>query len=355
VSNHLKARLVALVAAVALLGTACGALADPPAATVHGRAISEGRVSAEMAAIRDNVAFREEALQGFPVTGSSAGTFDAAFAARVLTLQIYYEMMERELERRDDALTDAEIDEMRDAAVAEVGGPEIFELFPEEYQQETVRRRALLEKVSRLITEDLTADDAARRYYDENRDDLERACARHILFFTDQEGRTEDEAEQLASEARSRILAGEEFADVATEVSEDTGSAIQGGSLGCQARGAYLPEFDEAVFTQDVGDVGEPVQTSVGFHVILVEERGVPSFEEAEDQIEQELQRRGQQAFADFLVEQSASGIDVNPRYGSWELADNGVGEVVPPEGPTTTLPPPPELPGTIDDPAARP
>jgi parvulin-like peptidyl-prolyl isomerase len=87
--------------------------------------------------------------------------------------------------------------------------------------------------------------------------------ARHILVETEQE----------ANDVLERLNEGEDFATVAMEVSQDTGSAELGGDLGWFAQGMMVSPFDEAAFSLPVGEISEVVETSYGFHVILVEER----------------------------------------------------------------------------------
>ncbi len=82
------------------------------------------------------------------------------------------------------------------------------------------------------------------------------------------------EADALSriEEIRARIEAGEDFADVAIEVSEDPGSGANGGSLGWFGRGAMVPEFEQAAFSLDVGELSQPVKTDFGYHLIMVDE-----------------------------------------------------------------------------------
>lgn len=84
-----------------------------------------------------------------------------------------------------------------------------------------------------------------------------------------------NEVERARTKARSaadRLKAGEDFATVAREISEDEFSAPQGGDLGFFPRGQMVPEFDEAVFSLAPNTVSDPVRTDFGFHVIRVEE-----------------------------------------------------------------------------------
>jgi peptidyl-prolyl cis-trans isomerase SurA len=72
---------------------------------------------------------------------------------------------------------------------------------------------------------------------------------------------------------RKRLLAGEKFAKLAAELSDDTGSARAGGDLGFFARGSMEPALEQAVFSQPLGRVGEPVRTPYGWHLVEAIER----------------------------------------------------------------------------------
>jgi parvulin-like peptidyl-prolyl isomerase len=76
----------------------------------------------------------------------------------------------------------------------------------------------------------------------------------------------------LANELRTRLLAGEDFAALAEEYSDD-GSSASGGDLGWFARGAMVAPFEEAAFALAVDEISEPVKTDFGYHLIQVLER----------------------------------------------------------------------------------
>jgi peptidyl-prolyl cis-trans isomerase D len=111
---------------------------------------------------------------------------------------------------------------------------------------------------------------------------LERRKAAHILL------RSADDAEERIEALRERIAAGESFADVATEASEDPGSARSGGDLGWVERGIMVPAFEEALFAMEPGTVSDPVRTEFGWHLIRLDEvdkSGGASFEEAREEL----------------------------------------------------------------------
>ncbi len=95
---------------------------------------------------------------------------------------------------------------------------------------------------------------------------------RHILI-KPSEILSDEQAQELAKSLRKRALAGEEFAELAREYSEDIGSAAEGGDLGWTSPGQMVPEFEEAVAATDIGKVSEPVRTQFGWHILRVEGR----------------------------------------------------------------------------------
>jgi len=96
--------------------------------------------------------------------------------------------------------------------------------------------------------------------------------ARHILISPD-EIRTEQEALDQARSLYNRIRAGAPFADLARAHSDDSGSAAQGGELGWLSPGETVPAFDDAMNQLAVGEMGGPIQSPFGWHIIEVLER----------------------------------------------------------------------------------
>jgi peptidyl-prolyl cis-trans isomerase D len=151
------------------------------------------------------------------------------------------------------------------------------------------------------------------KYYSENKEQFtepEKIHARHVLISTQK--RSEAEARQRAEVVRARLKAGEDFARVAQEYSDDPGTREKGGDLGWFERGRMVPEFEQAAFSLAVGQVSEPVQTAYGFHIIQVLEKRPPRvrpLHEVREEIHRRLARpeavRRAQALAESLARQA--------------------------------------------------
>ena len=121
------------------------------------------------------------------------------------------------------------------------------------------------------------SDEEVKAFYDENSqlfDAEEQVHARHIIFNAtlQADAQTVAEARAKAEEARQRALAGEDFAELARELSEGP-SAPNGGDLGFFTRGQTAPAFSAAAFALDPGGISPVVRTPFGLHVIKVEEK----------------------------------------------------------------------------------
>ena len=152
------------------------------------------------------------------------------------------------------------------------------------YQRDKALMKGLYEKIGR----DASTDAELRRVYDEvagqQKAEVE-AKARHILLAS------EDEAKGVLR----RLKAGEDFAKVADEVSKDPGS--KGGDLGWFTAERMVPEFSNAAFKLEKGQVSDPVKSQFGWHVIKLEDKRrkpFPAFEDVKTQVAQYVAQKSQ-------------------------------------------------------------
>lgn len=124
-------------------------------------------------------------------------------------------------------------------------------------------QQKLMEKVAKVPN---PSDEELKRSYD-------LLAIRHILISTDK--RTEEQARKRAEEILQKLRAGEDFARLAKEFSDDPGSKQNGGSLGSIPRSQiaqmFVPEFAKAVEALQPGQISGLVKTQFGFHIIRLD------------------------------------------------------------------------------------
>lgn len=96
--------------------------------------------------------------------------------------------------------------------------------------------------------------------------------ARHILLKTSPQ-RSDDAARQQLEQLRQRIRGGEDFAELARTYSDDKGSAERGGDLGWVSPEMLVPPFEQAMNALKPNEIGTPVKTQFGWHLVQVLER----------------------------------------------------------------------------------
>ncbi|HUE95041.1 MAG TPA: peptidylprolyl isomerase [Longimicrobiaceae bacterium] len=147
--------------------------------------------------------------------------------------------------------------------------------------KEQFEQRMVMALRDSVIDVDTTVTEAdLRARYDEGAPG-ERVHARHILR-TWPQGATDAQKDSVRGETEDlleRIRGGADFAQLAREFSED-GSASVGGDLGWFQRGDMISTLDQAAFALEPGEVSDVVETAFGFHILRVEEREIPPFEE---------------------------------------------------------------------------
>jgi len=128
-----------------------------------------------------------------------------------------------------------------------------------------IRRDTVAEGIT-VSEEDLLAyyEDSKGRYLQD-----EQRHARHILILFNDD---EDAAEVEANDIFARIEAGESFADLAAEFSDDGGTASQGGDLGTLTRTQLPGELGSSIFSTNAGEIDGPIKSDFGFHIVRVDE-----------------------------------------------------------------------------------
>jgi peptidyl-prolyl cis-trans isomerase C len=201
---------------------------------------------------------------------------------------------ESEVNQEIETIKD-QISEQARAQGANVGREEAFEQalqqagLTEEDLRAQLRDQLPVQKVQERVAGGAEASqEEVQRFYDENKElqftTPEQRCARHILFNKDQKAKAE--------EVKSQLQNGADFAVLAKEFSQDPASAENGGDLGCLGKGETVPNFEEAVFNAQQGEIVGPVETEFGYHLVEVtdiRQQSTQPLEEVEGQIREQL------------------------------------------------------------------
>lgn len=335
------------VAVLALFAAACSGAdagdagdgadggAGDVAATVGDAEVTVDTLEAEVEARADSTDLASE------LGADGSGQLREELQRNVLTELIRSELVRLAADRRDVQVDDADIADARQRLVESVGGDEEFEQVltdsnvSDEQLERTLRDQAIQYEIGGELADDVTDDDVRTAFDQAEGQYGERREVRHIL--------TETRAQ--ARDALERIEGGEDFADVAADVSIDPGSGANGGDLGEIGRGATVPEFEEAAFGAEVGELVGPVESQFGFHVIEVTDTiDAQDFSEVRDEIrtQLELTTRGQ-AFSEFVTELIEDvEVTVADAFGFWDPATVSVVAQPPAAGGGTELPLPP-------------
>ena len=247
-----------------------------------------------------------------------------------LLLQKMQQVMTQNIYVSDAAVEQALRDEAERAAIAYVQLPatqlgevqatreELEQYLAENQEQFRVpaqRRVAyLLVDQNRVAQEVAPSEEELRAYYQQNQDEFvteEQVQARHILLRTGGE-RSDEEARGLLEAAKRRIEGGEDFVALVRELSEEPGAAERGGDLGFFGRGAMVPEFEQAAFSAEVGEIVGPIETPFGLHLLQVTAQrpgGARPFAEVRPEIVQRLSGEQAAARAEQIAQELAAEL----------------------------------------------
>ena len=296
-----------LIAAVAMIVAACSN--SDVAATVNGTEITNEEVADLRSAPVGNTADGEQVRGDLTTLIVAQATVDAA--------------------EEDYGISGLDTDEAREAYLAQASPSELSVLDSISQNPElgpgaadvVLTQLAVRSAVVEAISND---PELLVGVWEEQRDLLTQVCVRHIVV--------PEQAEAQA--AYDRIVGGESFGDVADEVSRDDRSP--GGQLQCPASPSdYVEPFATVVATTDVGVVTEPFETEFGWHVVIVDERSLPTSYE-------ELVADPQRWVPDVVVQGvwstwrdsavSRADVAVRSQIGRWFPSGDGI--LPPPESP---------------------
>lgn len=299
-------RRVPLLSFILLLAS-CGNLFTTAAAVVNDRTIEEDRFVRELDFLLADPRFDQQ----IPA-GEEGRAQRQELSRQYLTFLIHQTFVDAYAESNELEVDEGEIDGLLRQQVTQLGGQAAFDrlLRQTETDESDVRRllerQVLRQRVAEEVVAERLGDDELRAQYDERLLEFSELTVAHILVSS------EREAERIAEQATPK-----NFASLARRFSDDTASAQNGGELGVQRAADLVEPFARAALRIPVGEIGGPVETQFGFHVIHVIDRQTRSFEEVRETLLEEA--RGQ-VFTEWLLDRvEAADIRVNPRYGAFD------------------------------------
>lgn len=318
-----------LLSLVALVFGACGNLLDPAAAVVHGTKITIDEVQVAVDEFKESSEYQRLAEQG------DADAIAREFEQSYLTTLIRRAVLTPEAADRGIEVTDQEVQEQVDAIEAEFPSRSAFEEALKEQGltlaqlTQLIEDRALEEKLRAEITADVgPTDEEIRAHYDENLGDYQEVEAQHILV--DNRGLATDVSRDLQAAPKGQVA--ELFAQLARRHSSDESNKDDAGRLGYFSPGDFVPEFEEGAAALDIGQISDPIRSEFGWHVIRVTDRRPIPFERASEQIAIQLGGNTEEdAWQEWLTETyEAADVEVNPRYGEFNLATQAIEDASP-------------------------
>lgn len=174
-----------------------------------------------------------------------------------------------------------ELNEQIDAEIEQYGGEDNFQMMLQQSQPGMTVDAYKQQRVSNALNDLYFAD-----YFeitDEEAFDSVRKASHILISFGDEDEQaaegedaeeplTKEEAKAQADDLKAQLDDGADFGELATEHSDDTGSAQQNGDLGYVSEGQMVEEFETALFGLEPGEISEPVESQFGYHIILNED-----------------------------------------------------------------------------------
>lgn len=253
-------------------------------------------------------------------------------------------LIETEARRRNLSFTEEKLESEHKSRIAEMGGEEPYRAYLNESNITDAEFHQIVatELYGVMLKQELDKDVSVaqtdiRNFYNKEKSnpkleslfvEPESVRASHILInarssqiASEFGGRAQLVAEETkkrrarAAEILNRVRAGGDFARLARELSEDSGTRANGGDLGLFTRNTHTKNFDEAAFSLKPGQVSQIIETDYGFHIIKVTEHHpsrVRSLDETRSAIEQQLLARARAEHLSRWLEESRRAAKIN-------------------------------------------
>lgn len=322
-SNLAPALLAALLAtAVPVLAETPPAPPAPPAETPpppaaapappEPAALAPEKMPSVVAKVNGHEIKKDELLaQVKGVSGTADGSLNAAYVRQVLDTLIARTLFRQEALAQGLTVTDDEVKKEIDSLRGQFPSPDAFtkalaaEGMNEQQLLERARQEFLVQKYveTKVASKITVTDESVKTFYDQNQDQMkvpERLHLQHILVGVEPTASPEDKqkAKAEADEVLAKLKSGGDFAALAKEHSDDSGSKEKAGDLSWIAQGQTVEPFEKAAFALKDQEVSGVVETRFGYHVIQrleTQAAGVVPFDHVKERIRTFLKQRDTQ------------------------------------------------------------
>ncbi len=315
--RKIKILFLALAAMAVVIVTGCSA---GVVATVNGEKITSGDLSQRVSEAKANYE-----KQGIDFSGDKGKTFMDSLQKDTLDQMISSKLMLQEAKKLGK-LTPEQVQEKIKPLKEQFPSEEEYKKFLTQIkmsEEDAAYILNLQDNVTKEVTPATEAD--IKKYYEENKEQFnkpEQLQVRHILFFVNEGDKntpvkhTDAEAKKMAVDVITQLKQGKDFADLAKEKSEDSGTKDNGG-LYTFGKGEAVKEFTDAAYALKAGEYTQtPVKTEYGYHVIKMEKlipAKVSSLDEVKDKIADQISEQAKQAkFSQFMQDVKAKAVIVN-------------------------------------------
>jgi peptidyl-prolyl cis-trans isomerase C len=291
------------------------------AATVNGTKITEGQINKILQARMEQLAGR--------IPENMRDQYSQQLRKRILDQLIIEELLTQKEKQKNIDVNQTELDSAINKMMKEqnLTVDEFKSLLKAygttfaEYQDNMHKKLAFEKLMDSEFAGKITTptEEQEKAYYNENIQmfqEPESIHARHILIMPSKEG-DPNKAKAVAKAKAEKILkelkAGADFNDLAKKDS-NCPSAPNGGDLGTQPRGSYVPEFEKAAYALKPGQMSDVVETQFGYHIIKLvahNDANTVTFEKAKDKIEKALTDKQKEDIVVAYIQQMKKAADI--------------------------------------------
>lgn len=224
---------------------------------------------------------------------------------QLLMSLIHEDILIEELNKLDILITEEDVDEaLNTRYINQIGNEEKYEQYLNDmgitdgFLRRNIKRQLIYEKHrEHFINKIDLSEDEVKEYFNENKDSFVKVRASHILVKTSQEG----------NEVLRNLKSGEKFSSLAATHSIDSQTAVKGGDLGYFTKGSMIDEYkdiEDVAFSLGESEVSGLIETDLGYHIVLVEDR-LDSYDELKDEVIVILKNVKYNDELDKLIEES--------------------------------------------------